>query len=443
MLENLTKRLDAVLLNVRGKGLLTAEHVDEALKEVRLAFLEADVHFKVVKTFIEAIRAKAIGKEVLESLSPGQQIVKIVSEELTQLLGEQGGGFSLASKPPTIVLLVGLQGSGKTTTAGKLGRFYKREGRRVLLVAADLQRPAAIEQLQTLGKNIEVAVVAPVAEKDPLPLIERGIAQGRAEGCDLIIIDTAGRLQIDERLMDELVRIKSKISPHEILLVADAMTGQTAVNVAEAFHKKLDLTGIVLTKTEGDARGGALLSIRSITGAAVKFIGTGEKLDAFEPFYPDRMASRILGMGDVLSLIEMAEKNYSREQAESLAKKVRSDQFTLADFGQQLKQIKKLGSFEKIIEMIPGMRNVKALPDQGQMEKEMKQVEAIISSMTPEERRDPGIINGSRRKRISKGSGSTPQDINRLLKQFYEAKKMMKLFSGAKRKGLGKMSMPF
>jgi signal recognition particle subunit SRP54 len=443
MLENLTKRLDAVFQNVRGKGLLTAENVEEALKEVRLAFLEADVHFKVVKSFIEAVRAKALGKEVLESLTPGQQIVKIVSEELSRLLGEKGAGFSMSAKPPTVVLLVGLQGSGKTTTAGKIARFYKKEGRRVLLVAADLQRPAAVDQLQTLGKNIEVPVVAPVSEKDPLPLIERGVAQGREQGFDLVIVDTAGRLQIDEPLMEELVRIKSKVSPHEILLVADAMTGQTAVNVAESFHKKLGLTGIVLTKAEGDARGGALLSIRSITGAAVKFIGTGEKLDAFEPFHPDRMASRILGMGDVLSLIELAEKNYSKEQAESLAKKVRSNQFTLADFSQQLKQIKKLGSLEKVLEMIPGIRNLKALPDQGQIESEMKQVEAIISSMTPKEREDPGIINGNRRKRIAKGSGTSPQEINRLLKQFYEAKKMMKLFSGTKGKGLGKISMPF
>ena len=443
MLENLTKKLDAALKNVRGRGLLTQENIEEALKEVRLALLEADVHFKVVKSFIEAVRAKAVGKEVLESLTPGQQIIKIVWEELSRLMGEKGVGIPLASALPTVVMLVGLQGSGKTTTAGKLARFYKKEGRRVLLVAADLQRPAAVDQLQTLGKNLEIPVAAPESEKDAATLIERAVARGRSEGFDLVIVDTAGRFQIDEPLMEELVQIKSKTPPNEILLVADAMTGQTAVNVAEVFHKRLGITGIILTKTEGDARGGAILSIRSMTGAPVKFIGTGEKLDAFEPFYPDRMASRILGMGDVLSLIELAERNYSKEQAQILDEKIRKEQFTLEDFSQQLKQLKKMGSLEKILEMIPGVKNLKALPDSDQMEKEMKHVEAIISSMTPRERRDPTIINGSRRKRISKGSGASVQEVNRLLKQFYQAKKMMKRLSGGRMKGFGKMLSSF
>jgi signal recognition particle subunit SRP54 len=443
MLENLTKKLDAVFKNITGKGLLTEQNIDEALKEVRLALLEADVHFKVAKSFVEAIRVKAVGKEVLESLTPGQQVVKIVWEELSSLMGDKGKGVVFASSPPTVVMLVGLQGSGKTTTAGKLARLYKRDGKRVLLVAADLQRPAAVDQLQTLGKNIEVPVVLPGLEKDPVAVTRLGLVQGKEQGFDLVIVDTAGRLQVDEPLMQELVRMKSQVSPHEILFVADAMTGQTAVNVAQTFHQKLGLTGIILTKAEGDARGGALLSIRSATGTPVKFIGTGEKLDAFELFHPDRMASRILGMGDVLSLVELAEQNYSKEQASQLAKKIRNEQFTLEDFSQQLKQLKKMGSLEKILEMIPGVKNLKALPDQDEMEKEMKHVEAIISSMTPYERQEPGIINGSRRKRISKGSGTSVQEINRLLKQFYQAKKMLKAFSGGKRKGLGRMMMPF
>lgn len=440
MLENLTKRLDSILKNVRGKGLLTEQNIDEALKEVRLALLEADVHFKIVKSFIESVRAKAVGKEVLESLTPGQQIVKVVWEELALLMGEKGVGIVLASQPPTLLMLVGLQGSGKTTTAGKLARLYKRQGKRVLLVAADLQRPAAVDQLQILGKNIEVPVALPQSEKDPVEVITRAAAQGREQGFDLVIIDTAGRLQIDEPLMEELVRIKSKVLPHEILFIADAMTGQNAVNVAETFHKRLGLTGIILTKTEGDARGGAILSIRAATGAPVKFIGTGEKLEAFEPFHPDRMASRILGMGDVLSLIELAEQNYSKEQAEVLQEKLRSQQFTLEDFRQQMKQIKKLGSLEKILEMIPGVKSsMKELPDQDQMDKEMRHIEAIICSMTLREREDPGVINGSMRKRIAKGSGTSVQEVNRLLKQFFEAKKMMKRFSGGKNKGLARM----
>ncbi|MBI3803300.1 MAG: signal recognition particle protein [Nitrospirae bacterium] len=442
MLENLTKRLDSVFKNIRGKGLLTEENIDEALKEVRLALLEADVHFKIVKSFIESIRTKAVGKEVLESLTPGQQIVKIVWEELSKLMGEKGVGIPLSSAPPTLIMLVGLQGSGKTTTAGKLARLYKNQGKRVLLVAADLQRPAAIDQLQILGKTIEVPVAVPQTEKRPVEVISRAVKQGDTQGFDLVIIDTAGRLQIDEPLMEELAQIKATVTPNEILFIADSMTGQAAVNVADTFHKKLGLTGIILTKTEGDARGGAILSIRAATGAPIKFIGTGEKLDAFEPFYPDRMASRILGMGDVLSLIELAEQNYSQEQAETLQKKLRSEQFTLEDFREQMKQLKKLGSLERILEMIPGVKGLKELPNEEEIDKEMRHVEAIICSMTPRERQDPNVINGSRRKRIATGSGTSVQEVNKLLKKFQEAKKMLKLFSG-KRKGLGKMLMRF
>ncbi|MFQ5949864.1 MAG: signal recognition particle protein, partial [Nitrospiria bacterium] len=318
-----------------------------------------------------------------------------------------------------------------------------KEGKRVLLVAADLHRPAAVAQLHTIGKGLDVAVVQPSSEKDPVAVVRRGAARGSDGGFDIVIIDTAGRFQIDAPLMKELVQMKSEVAPHEILFVADAMTGQTAVNVAQKFHQDLGLTGVILTKTEGDARGGAILSIRSVTGAPIKFIGTGEKLDDFEPFHPDRMASRILGMGDVLSLVELAEQNYSKEQADILQKKISQDKFTLEDFSHQIKQLKKIGSMEKVLEMIPGAKKLKVLPDQNKIEKEMKHVEAIISSMTSEERQSPGIINGNRRKRISKGSGTSVQEINRLLKQFYQAKKMMKRMSAGKMKGFGRMVLPF
>jgi signal recognition particle subunit SRP54 len=443
MLENLTKKLDSIFKKIRGKGLLTDKNIDEALREVRLALLEADVHFKVAKSFIEGVRAKAVGKEILEGLAPGQQVVKVVWEELSRLMGEKGEGIALSSRPPTLIMLVGLQGSGKTTTAGKLARRFKREGKRVLLVAGDLNRPAAVAQLQTLGKGLEVPVMEPESEKDPVAVIKKGALRGRNEGFDVVIFDTAGRLQVDEALMGELVRMKSGISPNEILFVADAMTGQTAVNVAQKFHQDLGLTGIILTKTEGDARGGGLLSIRSVTGAPIKFIGTGEKLEDLEPFHPDRMASRILGMGDVLSLVELAEESYTKEQAEILEKKIRKEEFTLEDFAQQVKQMKKIGGMGKILDMIPGAKNLKSLPDQSKMEKEMKHVEAIISSMTYKERRTPSIINGNRRKRISRGSGTSVQEINRLLKQFYQAKKMLKRMTTGKMKGLGQMMSPF
>jgi len=442
MLENLTSRLEKLFKKIRGRGLLTEENIDETLREVRFALLESDVHFRVAKSFCDAVRKKAVGKAVLESLTPGQQVVKIVSEELTDLMGGVGKGIALSSKPPTVVMLVGLQGSGKTTTAGKIARFFCEKEKRVVLVPADLQRPAAVEQLETLGKSLGIPVIHPGLEKDPIVASRNGVAYGKNHGFDVVVIDTAGRIEIDQVLMDELACMKTEISPDEILLVADAMTGQSAVNVAETFHKRLSLTGVVLTKTEGDARGGAILSIRSVTGAPVRFLGTGEKMDALEVFHPDRMARRILGMGDVLSLVELAEKNVDEVEAALLEKKLQKDKFTLEDFSLQLKQMKRMGGAAKILEMIPGMQRMKVLPDPTKVEREIKSVEAMISSMTRKERRDPVIINGSRRKRISKGSGTSVQEINRLLKQFYQAKKMMKRMASGKRGGLDRM-MPF
>ena len=436
MLENITKRLDKLFKKIRGRGLLTEENIDETLREVRFALLESDVHFKVAKNFCEAVRKKAVGKAVLESLTPGQQVVKIVSDELTALLGGQSKGIALADQAPTVVMLVGLQGSGKTTTAGKLARFFRGKDKRVLLVAADLQRPAAVDQLQTLGKSIEVPVVSPDSGKNPVIAAKKGIDYGRMHGFDVVILDTAGRLEVDEALMAELSAMKSEVSPDEVLLVADAMTGQAAVNVAETFHQKLVLTGVVLTKTEGDARGGALLSIRAVTGAPVRFIGTGEKLEALELFHPDRMASRILGMGDVLSLVELAQEQADQAETARLEQKLRKDRFTLDDFSDQLKQMKRMGGAAKLMEMIPGMQRMKALPDQAKVEREMKSIQAMISSMTIKERRDPSIITGSRRKRISRGSGTSVPELNRLLKQFYQAKKMMKRMSSGKRMGM-------
>jgi signal recognition particle subunit SRP54 len=440
MLESLTKRLDAVFKGIRGKGLISAEVLEQTLREVRLALLEADVHFTLVKPFIETIRLKAAGAEVTESLTPGLQVIKIVREALTGLMGHKVSGIALAACPPTILMLVGLQGSGKTTTAGKLARRYKSEGRRVLLVAADLQRPAAVDQLQVHAKRLEVVIAIPQGESDPVEVVEKAVVRGRDQGFDLVIIDTAGRLEVDERLMAELVRMKSRITPHEILLVADAMTGQAAIKVAQVFHDQLHLTGTILTKTEGDARGGAVLSIRSVTGTPIKFMGVGEQLDALELFHPDRMASRILGMGDMQSLLEMAEKKYTKEEAVRLQEKIQKEQFTLEDFREQMKQLKTIGSVEKILEMIPGMKKMQV--DQAQVEGELKSVEAMISSMTPGERQHPAVINGSRRKRIANGSGTSVQEVNRLLKQFQEAQKMMRQFSGMKKGGMGRLFAP-
>lgn len=429
ILENLSKRFDALFNKIRGRGVLTEQNIDEAMREIRLALLEADVHFKVVKSFVEDVRKKAVGKEVSESLTPGQQIVKIVYQELCLLMGEKSVGISLQTVP-TKIMLVGLQGTGKTTTAGKLARYFTQQGKKVLLVATDLKRPAACEQLQTLAKSIDVPIVLPRPGEDVFAVIDNGLAIGKAQGADILIIDTAGRVTVDSALMSELSDMKSRVLPEEVLLVADAMTGQTAVNVAQQFHESVGITGIILTKTEGDARGGAILSIRAITGAQVLFIGTGEKLDAFEAFHPDRMASKILGMGDVLSLVELAEKNFSQENTLLLQEKVRTNQFTLEDFQEQIKQIKKMGNLTKVFEMIPGMKGMAKMASEDQMDKDMRHTEAMLSSMTKIERGDPDIINGSRRKRIASGSGTSVQEINRLLKQFSDAKKMFKTMSG-------------
>jgi len=436
MLETLTSKLDAVLKKFKGRGVITEQDLQAGLREVRLALLEADVNFKVVKTFIERIRERALGKEVMESLTPGQQIVKIVYEELTSLMGETSKGIQLAPNPPTIIMLVGLQGSGKTTTAGKLARMFKSDGRRPLLIAADIRRPAAVKQLEVLGESLNVNVFSPEEGKDAVKVCINGIEYAKMYGHDVVIIDTAGRLHIDDELMGELVEIKKTLNPHETLLVVDAMTGQDAVNIASKFNEFLDLSGIILTKMDGDARGGAVLSIRYVTGKPVKFVGVGEKLDQIEPFYPDRMASRILGMGDVLSLIEKAEKTYSLEEVKKLRERVHGD-FTLEDFREQLRQIRKMGTLTELIQMLPGGRKLLQniggeIPEDG-----LKRIEAIINSMTKEERMDHTIINGSRRKRIAKGSGTTVEEVNRLLKQFVQARKMVKSMTGKK----GKLAM--
>jgi signal recognition particle subunit SRP54 len=434
MLQGLSERLEGIFKRFKGRGLLKEADVQEGLREVRMALLEADVHFRVVKTFIDQVRDRVVGQEVLSSLTPGQQVVKIVYEELCGLMGDRGVGIPLSSVPPTVVMLVGLQGSGKTTTAGKLARRFKAEGRRVLLAAADPRRPAAVLQLMTLGESLGVTVHAIPDKDDAVAVCREAVERAKAHGYEVVILDTAGRLHIDAPLMEELKQIREATRPHEILLVADAMTGQDAVNMATQFHQGVGLTGAILTKVDGDARGGAVLSIRHVTGIPIKFIGVGEKLDQLEPFHPDRMASRILGMGDVLSLIEKAQETVSREDAQALQKKMSENAFTLEDFREQMGQIRKLGSIEQILQMIPGGAKILQGVDTQQQEKEFRRVEAIIGSMTTEERRDHTLINGSRRKRIARGSGTRVEDINRLLKQFAQAKKMMKgMARGGKR----------
>ena len=437
MFESLTSKLDAVLKKFKGKGILTEKDIQEGLREVRLALLEADVNFKVVKAFIDRIRERAMGQEVMESLSPGQQVVKIVFEELCSIMGEKSKGIQLSPVPPTVIMLLGLQGSGKTTTAGKMAKMFRQDGRRPLLVAADIKRPAAVKQLSVLGESLRVPVYTPEGGKDAVAVCSDGVEYGRMYGHDVVILDTAGRLHIDDELMDELIQIKNNVKPHELLLVVDAMTGQDAVNIATHFDKSLDITGVILTKMDGDARGGAVLSVRHVTGKPIRLLGVGEKLDQLEPFFPDRMASRILGMGDVLSLIEKAQDAYSVEEVKNLKDRLKGDGFTLEDFRSQMKQIKRLGSLTDLIAMIPGGRKILQsaggeIPEDG-----LKRVEAIINSMTVKERLDHTIINGSRRKRMAKGSGTSVEEINRLLKQFLEARKMMKGLAGEK----GKLSM--
>ncbi len=425
MFENLTEKLNRTFKHLRGHGKLTESNIQDAMKEVRLALLEADVNYKVVKRLVEDIRQRALGQEVLDSLTPGQQVVKIVNEELVRLMGEEGHEIQLTGRTPFVIMMVGLQGSGKTTTAAKLARHLRNQGRHPYLVPADVYRPAAIDQLTTLGGRIDVPVHPSSTDRKPEELCREAVGRAGGAGADVLILDTAGRLHIDEALMEELVRIKEAVPPTETLLVADAMTGQEAVDVAKRFDELLDLTGVVLTKTEGDARGGAALSIRAVTGKPVKFLGTGEKLDALEPFHPDRMASRILGMGDMLSLIEKAQTEFDEKEARRLQARIQKREFDLEDFRNQLGQVKKLGSIEQILGMLPGMGQLKQLKKMKPDEKELVRVEAIINSMTREERRNHKIINGSRRKRIARGSGTKVQDVNRLLKNFVQTKKMM------------------
>ncbi len=429
MFETLTNKLESIFKKLKGKGLLKEEDVEIALKEIRLALLEADVNFKVVKDFTQRIKEKAIGEKVLESLTPGQQVVKIVNEELCELLGKTNTKIQLAPNPPTVLMMVGLHGSGKTTTAAKLAKNFKKEGRRPMLVAADIQRPAAIDQLIQLGSQIDVSVYYSRESKDSVALCEESIKKAKTDARDIVILDTAGRLHIDESLMTELSTIRERISPKEVLLVVDAMTGQDAVNIAKNFDEKVDIDGIILTKMDGDARGGAALSMRTITGKPIKFIGVGEKLDMLEPFYPERIASRILGMGDVLSLIEKAQKSFDMKEAEKLQKTILEESFTFDDLRDHLKKLRSMGSLDNILSMIPGFNKIKNLDID---ERELIKVEAIINSMTKKERRNHHIIDGSRRRRIALGSGTIVADVNRVIKQYIEMKKMLKMFKGKK-----------
>jgi signal recognition particle subunit SRP54 len=435
MFDALSDKFEKVLKKLRGQGVLTEQNITDALKDVRFALLEADVNFKIVKEFIERVRQKAIGQEVLQSLTPGHQVVKVVWDELSEMMGRERSGLALNSHPPTVVMMVGLQGAGKTTTCGKLARLFKQQGKRVLLVAADPRRPAAGEQLSSLGRELGIDVYradqAQASQSDVVRICRAGVEQGREQGFDLVVLDTGGRLHIDDELMGELVAVKAAVAPQEVLLVADAMTGQDAVTMAGQFDQKIGLTGIILTKVEGDARGGAVLSIRAVTGKPIKFLGVGEKLDALEAFHPDRMASRILGMGDVLSLIEKAQETISRQQAEAAQQRLASNTFTLEDFRAQLGQMGRLGSLDQILGMLPGGQKLKSAIEGDKPEREMGRVAAMIDSMTIRERRDHTIINGSRKKRIARGSGVTVQDVNRLIKQFLSAKKLAKAMTGA------------
>lgn len=429
MFESLTEKLNSTFKKLTGRGKLSEKNIGDALKEVRLALLEADVNYKVVKGLIEDIGQRAVGVEVLESLTPGQQVIKIVNEALTRLMGGTNQGLQLEGKAPFTLMLVGLQGSGKTTTAGKLANYVRSRGRHPYLVPADIYRPAAIEQLEKLGSQLGVPVYSTDGGLKPEAICLDALSKAGGVGADTLIMDTAGRLHIDDELMAELVRIKEKIGPTEILLVADAMTGQDAVNMAEEFNQRLNLSGVILTKMEGDARGGAALSIKAVTGKPIKFIGVGEKLDALEPFFPDRMASRILGMGDVLSLIEKAQEEFDQKEALKLESKLKKREFDLEDFQAQLQQMKKLGSLEQILGMLPGLGQLKQLKKLKPDEKELVKIEAIINSMTREERRNHKILNASRRKRIARGSGTSVQEVNRLLKNFAQTKKMMENFA--------------
>ncbi len=439
--ESLSNKLQDVFKQLRGKGKLTEKDVKAALREVKLALLEADVNFKIVKDFVNRVTEKAIGGDVLEGLNPGQQVVKIVNDELVELMGSTQSKLTFSSKPPTVYMMVGLQGAGKTTTTGKLAGQLRKQGKHPLLVACDVYRPAAIKQLQVVGKTYDIPVFE-MGQEDPVKIASEAVKYASGNGNDIVIIDTAGRLHINEELMDELLNIKTAVRPQEILLVVDAMTGQDAVNVAESFNEKLGLDGIIITKLDGDTRGGAALSVRAVTGKPIKYVGMGEKMEDLEPFYPDRMASRILGMGDVLSLIEKAQQVYDENQAKELEKKMRSSEFNLEDFMAQLQQVKKMGPMKDLLKMMPGAGKLK-LDDINIDDNATVKVEAIIQSMTVEERRNPDILNGSRKKRIARGSGRSIQEVNQLLKQFNEMKKMMKSLTDMTKGKKGRMKFPF
>jgi len=430
MFQSLVEKMNNAFKKFRSKGKLTEKDVKEGMREIKLALLEADVSFIVVKEFINRVTERAVGAEVLESLLPAQQIVKIVNEELTAIMGGTVSKLQISSKPPTVVLLAGLQGAGKTTHAGKLAGLYKKQGKRPLLVACDIYRPAAIKQLEIVGSKLEIPVFTMGDKVNPVEIAKAGIEHAKKHGHDMVFIDTAGRLHIDENMMNEIKRIKDAVQPTEILLVVDAMTGQDAVNVAKSFNELLDITGVIMTKLDGDTRGGAALSVKHITGKPIKFIGTGEKLDAIEPFHPDRMASRILGMGDVLSLIEKAEAAYDEKKALEMEKKFRENAFTLEDYLEQFDQLKKMGGAGALLELMPGMKG--QLKDAKIDEKEIDRMKAIIQSMTPKERMRPDIINFSRKKRIAAGSGTTIEDINKLLRQYEQTNKLMKQFASGK-----------
>lgn len=429
--EGLAERLQGTIQKIKGKGKVSEQDVKEMMREVRFALIEADVNLKVVKEFVKKVSERAVGVEVMQSLTPGQQVIKIVQDELTELMGGEQSPIKFNTKPPTVIMMVGLQGAGKTTTTGKLANVLRKKfNRKPLLVAADVYRPAAVQQLQTLGKQLSLPVFALGTEVSPVEIARQAIELAKEEHHDVVIIDTAGRLHIDEDLMQELKDIRALKEPDEVFLVVDAMTGQDAVNVAESFNEAIGITGVVLTKLDGDTRGGAALSIRSVTQKPIKFVGMGEKMDALEPFHPERMASRILGMGDVLSLIEKAQANVDEAKAKELEEKFKSQTFTFDDFVEQLQQVKKMGPLDEILKMLPGANKIKGLDNVKVDDKQMGRVEAIIYSMTPAEKTNPEIINGSRKKRIAKGSGTSIQEVNRLIKQFDEMKKMMKQMTG-------------
>lgn len=441
--EGLAERLQVTMQKIKGKGKISEADVKEMMREVRFALIEADVNLKVVKEFIKTVSERAVGQDVMKSLTPGQQVIKIVKDELTQLMGGEQSKIAFSTRPPTVIMMVGLQGAGKTTTSGKLASVLRKKyNKKPLLVAADIYRPAAIKQLETLGKQLSLPVFSLGTEISPVEIARQAIEHAKQEHHDVVIIDTAGRLHVDEALMDELKQIRAIKEPDEIFLVVDSMTGQDAVNVASNFNEALGITGVVLTKLDGDTRGGAALSIRSVTQKPIKFVGMGEKMDALEEFHPDRMASRILGMGDVLSLIEKAQTEVDETKAKELEEKIRTQSFTFDDFIEQLQQVKKMGPLDEILKMLPGAGKIKGLENAKVDEKQMGRVEAIIYSMTPHEKTHPETINGSRKKRIAKGSGTSIQEVNRLLKQFEDMKKMMKQMSSMQQKGKKKMNFP-